>query len=342
MRESEELRGLLNSGHVRTTARVLRTVDTPEGPEVRAFSSWAPKCLAGIGKLPETLADRSITIMLQRKRSSESVERLRIGREEDHFRGIRQRCSNFADQYFGRLGNHDPEIPKELSNRNADNWAVLFAVGDMAGGDWPNQIRAVSEKVVAGDDSDARTQLLGDIKSAFDEVGAYALATKSIIEHLVELDEAPWSSWARGGKPITARHLGSMLGPYGVSSSKLRIDGLQVKGYRRTDFAEPWDRYLPSDPKNCRTSVPSDDTSLQINDLRGTRPSTGTDKMGTRDTDGTRRKSTSTGQSTGNISSISISENDIITERYLGTDKTGWSGEEVSLPDESEPELEIF
>lgn len=58
--DKEELRGVLNSGHSRSGAFVIRTVGKDFEP--RRFSTWAPKAIAMIGKLPGTLADRSIRI----------------------------------------------------------------------------------------------------------------------------------------------------------------------------------------------------------------------------------------------------------------------------------------
>jgi len=62
----EELRGILNSGHTRATAHILRCVGHDHEP--RPFSTWAPKALAMIGQLPETLRDCVIVVRLKRKR----------------------------------------------------------------------------------------------------------------------------------------------------------------------------------------------------------------------------------------------------------------------------------
>src|SRR5271169_1215879 len=74
VRENDELRGVLNSGHSRATAFVIRCQGEDNQP--RCFSTWAAIALAGIGKLPTTLADRSIEIKLKRKTTSEPVQRL--------------------------------------------------------------------------------------------------------------------------------------------------------------------------------------------------------------------------------------------------------------------------
>jgi putative DNA primase/helicase len=73
--ENDELRGLLNSGHSRATARAVRTVGDDHEP--RSFSTWAPKAIACIGKLRDTITDRSIEIRMKRKQRSEAVARLR-------------------------------------------------------------------------------------------------------------------------------------------------------------------------------------------------------------------------------------------------------------------------
>src|SRR4029453_223767 len=65
IRDNDELRGVLNSGHTRTTATVIRAVGDDHDP--RAFSTWCPKAIALIGSLPGTLSDRSIEIGMRRR-----------------------------------------------------------------------------------------------------------------------------------------------------------------------------------------------------------------------------------------------------------------------------------
>ncbi len=62
------MRGILNSGHQKFSAYVLRIVDTGSDHEPRRYSTWAPKAIAMIGKMPSTLTSRAIRIELQRKR----------------------------------------------------------------------------------------------------------------------------------------------------------------------------------------------------------------------------------------------------------------------------------
>lgn len=57
MKENEELRGLLNCGHTRESAYVVRTVGDDHMPKL--FFVWGAKTIAGIGHLADTLMDRT-------------------------------------------------------------------------------------------------------------------------------------------------------------------------------------------------------------------------------------------------------------------------------------------
>jgi hypothetical protein len=73
---SEALRGILNSGH-RRGGKTSLCVGQGSNITFKDFSVFAPKAVAGIGKLPDTIADRSIPIRLERKKPGEGVARFR-------------------------------------------------------------------------------------------------------------------------------------------------------------------------------------------------------------------------------------------------------------------------
>ena len=81
LHDNPELKGILNSGHYRTAAFVVRTVG--EDHEPRRFSTWAAVAIAKIGNLPDTLQDRSIVIPMRRRVKTERVEPLRMDRTPD-------------------------------------------------------------------------------------------------------------------------------------------------------------------------------------------------------------------------------------------------------------------
>ena len=71
-------------------------------------------------------------------------------------------------------GDADPEMPKGLNDRAADNWRPLLAIAEAAGGVILERAREVAVVLSGGDEDDGesiRTRLLGDIKAIFDERG---------------------------------------------------------------------------------------------------------------------------------------------------------------------------
>ena len=70
-----ELRSVINSGHTRDMAYVPRCVG--EAHDVQNLSTWAPKAIALIGRMPDSMMDRAIAIGLKRKTKTETVARIR-------------------------------------------------------------------------------------------------------------------------------------------------------------------------------------------------------------------------------------------------------------------------
>ncbi len=71
---AEAIRGILNEGFRRGGTFYKCDGRTHE---LKGFNAYSPKCFAGIGDLPDTVASRSIVIAMRRKRPSESVEPFR-------------------------------------------------------------------------------------------------------------------------------------------------------------------------------------------------------------------------------------------------------------------------
>jgi putative DNA primase/helicase len=136
--ENEELRGLINSGHTRKTAFVVRTVGDDHEP--MRFSTWGFKAIAGIGKRAATIEDRAITISLRRKLASEKIEFLR-STVPSHFGVLARKLSRFAVDNMKQISEAQPDLPATLNDRAQDNWEPLLAIADAAGGHWPRSSR---------------------------------------------------------------------------------------------------------------------------------------------------------------------------------------------------------
>jgi putative DNA primase/helicase len=242
----EEMRGLINAGHCRANATVLRSVETRDGYEVRTFDVWGAMALAAIGRLPATIEDRSVRIALRRRRPDEPVERLRLDRL-DELTPIARRAARWAADHLDALSAADPDVPAELNDRAADNWRPLLAVADLASGGWSERARHAALALAregAEDGETARTLLLGDLRELFAAEPSGVLLTAEILRELHARDDRRWPEY-RGGRPITARQMAALLRPVGISAGTVRRGDQTAKGYRAEDMADAWSRYLP-------------------------------------------------------------------------------------------------
>src|SRR3989441_2227992 len=124
------LRGIINSGHTRATAFVVRTA----GPEPRLFSTWGARMIALIGRLPATLEDRAIVLPMRRRAPGEPVERIRRDGLLRRLDPLRRRTARWVADHLEALRAADPAVPEALDDRQADNLRPLLAIADEAGG----------------------------------------------------------------------------------------------------------------------------------------------------------------------------------------------------------------
>jgi len=270
--DNEDLRGILNSGH-RKDGCVIRCVGDDHEP--RAFSTWAPVLLAQIGKPPATIYDRSVVIMLRRKKSSEQVEHFRP-KARQALHALAQKAARWARDNATRLAQAEPGALQFLGDRANDNWQPLLAVADVAGGHWPQRARKAAEGLAESTANDAASigeMLLADIRWVFDgkpekrdgnTLTEYEpvdkMSSAELADHLAKIEGKAWAEW-KAGKPITPAALARQLGPFGILSGTIRVDrGHTLKGYKRADFEDAFGRYLPTpEDQSITPSQPNGD-----------------------------------------------------------------------------------
>ena len=162
---AEALRGLLNTGHRRGGKS---TVCVGQGAELsyKDFSTYCAKAIAGIGKLPDTVADRSLPIRLERRAPDERAERFRRRDVELDVEPLRAALAQFAAvEMIVSLEIARPDLPAELDDRAQDAGEPLLAIADHAGGEWPERARRALVELHGGreiDDESAGVRLLSD------------------------------------------------------------------------------------------------------------------------------------------------------------------------------------
>lgn len=247
--DDDALRGVLDGGHTRPTARVIRCVGDDHVPT--ACSTWSAKLLALIGRPPATITDRSITIGLRRRLPSEPVARLRADRLEQVCAPLRRQLRRWTDDHADVLRDAEPDVPAELHDRAADNWRPLLAIADALGDAWPARARTAAVVLTGAEPTEAiGVELLADLRAISADLGdPDLLPSTPIVERLTALEDRPWGEWRPGGRgearPLTGRGLARLLAPYGISTTQRRVSGRPLWSYRRDLLAEAWERYLP-------------------------------------------------------------------------------------------------
>jgi len=244
---AEAVRGILNSGFDRAGGVFIKNVPTTDGGwDPRAFSTYGPKVLSGIGELPATVADRSIVIDMKRKRRDQKARRLRA-RDGGEFHEIARKMARWTGDNMTALGEADPPVPEELNDRAADAWVPLLAIADAIGGGWPRRAREAAIEL-SGEETGTQShgeQLLADIRDAFAEKNADRLSSDELVAYLVSLEGRPWAELGKSRKPLTKNGLAALLRPFKIHSGSIRLDdGRTPKGYQRRAFEDAFARYL--------------------------------------------------------------------------------------------------
>ena len=284
-----DLRAVINGSQRRASAYVLRCVGDDHEP--RAFGTWCPKALAGIGDLPDTVRDRALVIRLERRPFGVATSRWR-DRDRVQIARLQQQIVRWtSDHVTAMLATRNAVVfPAVLHDRARDAWEALLAMGHTVGGDWAGPAGRAQRacQYVAGDADDdlgAPEQLLVDLRAVFRAAGdPETLSTNHLLSALQALEERPWSEWRRG-KPISARGLAHVLKPFKVQPATIRFTAGLAKGYRRDALQPAWTRYLPQDrgvlPVTSVTSLNRKDlsavrsvtTDSAVTDRSGDKPS---------------------------------------------------------------------
>jgi putative DNA primase/helicase len=264
MRENEELRGLLNCGHTRDSAYVIRTVGDDHTP--KQFFVWGAKAIAGIGHLADTLMDRSITLELRRKLPHEQVDKLRHA-ESGMFERLCSKLARWADDSADAVRAARPDLPSTLHDRAADNWEPLLQIADVVAGGWPEMARRAAVTLSGAADASMSTgvELLADIQEVFDTRNVTRISSADLLQSLCDDGEKAWATWNRG-KPMTLKQLAKRLGEYGVKSKNVRSGYSVSKGYDRTQFEETFSRYLSTPDFPATPLQPNNDGAHSVAD----------------------------------------------------------------------------
>ncbi|KTD02657.1 DUF3631 domain-containing protein [Legionella feeleii] len=252
LRENEELKGVINCGHTKDSAYVIRTIGNDHTPY--RFNVWGAKAIAGIGHLSDTIMDRSITMELRRKLPHEKVERLRYI-EGLIFTDIQAKLARFAIDYAEIVKKSRPQLPEQLNDRAQDNWESLLAIASVVGHEWPRRAIKAAIKLSISETTpiSISTELLLSIKEIIEAKKIDKISSVDLIQELCVDDEQPWAAYNRG-RPITPKQVASFLKKYGIKSKGIRIGHSTPKGFEKSQFNEAFSRYLTHSTESLENS----------------------------------------------------------------------------------------
>jgi hypothetical protein len=254
----EALRGVLNSGH-HIGGKASRCERAGDNFVRRDFDTFCPKAIAGIGKLPDTVADRSIPIRLRRKPPGTEVARFRRRVVKAEAAELRTQVSDWAAEWMDALIGMRPELPESLSDRQQDGAEPLLAIADWAGDEWPDRARAALVELLTGtvaEDQSESVRLLADIRGVFNLTGRDKLSSNELLGKLAQDETLPWGEFSNG-RPLTPIGLARLLKPFGICPGTIRLEKETAKGYLKENFADAWTRYLPSPLSAVTPSQPA-------------------------------------------------------------------------------------
>jgi hypothetical protein len=171
------------------------------------------------------------------------------------FTALQQKLCRWSGDNLDAAAASRPRIPGALDDRQQDNWEILIAVADLAGGDWPAAARnaAISLSNSKEDTETLGVQLLHDVKTivaSSKDNGVYSI---ELLEELVKMPERPWSEINRG-KQMTQNRLAKMPGAFGLKTKNLRIGDDVRRGYDLADLRAAFERYCPETPTQAPDS----------------------------------------------------------------------------------------
>jgi hypothetical protein len=243
---AEALRNVLNSGYRRFGSAVICVKEGGDWVPKR-FNTYSAKAVAGIGKLPTTVASRSIPIRLQRRAPGETVQDFYEDEAEEIAAPLRVKAETFAESSTAELEQaRRPSIPQGLRDRAAECWRPLFAIADLAGEEWADRARQAALNLsmgARGDEASIGIRLLEDVRALFAERETDTFFSSVLVPALNEIETSPWAEWNKR-RGLTAPSLAKLLHRYEIKPRSVRIGVDLAKGYKLEAFRDAFQRYL--------------------------------------------------------------------------------------------------
>lgn len=241
--DKAQVTGLINASWTPDFATTGR-INMDEGKqgkklEAEEFSFWQPFVFGMNGApLKPTTRSRCIPIRMRKATRQELLARgTRIGARQvtEDKAALREHAKSLSEllpECGAGLLYADPEVPPAVtSNRQANNWRLLLAIADLAGGDWPSRARQAMVELTQpglftyGGDAELVLETAADwLRRRPDAV---LVPTLELIKTIEE------QGLTYINMPDKAQWIANQLGHYGLTSRQKRFVGKPTRGYLR-------------------------------------------------------------------------------------------------------------
>jgi hypothetical protein len=255
----QELLSILNSGYKRGA-----TVDRCGGAnktDLESFHVFCGKAFAGIGELPDTIADRCLSIRMQRQKAgSKHFYEDEVEADLSPIRdGFEKWAASLGDQLYFKIAKTD--FPDSLSDRSREACEPLYRIAKLAGGGWFERIKKATAVICAGqEDQDKSVSVLGVVREVYGDLNE--LSARDLIDGIIEFEHPDCPDWwfkKDVDRAAVGRSLAKILRKFDrkIRTQPMRIEGEVVKAYKRSNLEPIWERYCPpaSSPPQSPLSV---------------------------------------------------------------------------------------
>jgi Protein of unknown function (DUF3631) len=242
-KKSKDLIGIINGGVYKdgVYSRIGKNGLIIESP------TYGSKVYAMIGTPSETILDRSIGIILQRKLATEIKETLT---DTNTLRYLQQDIAQWCQDHKAVIAANHGKVAKLVADndRQADNYHVLLRIAARISEEAETAVREAAADLIKTlemqESVHSGENLLRDIKLVFENSGVDRISSSRLIEELGRLPDSVWRNY-ESNRPIETHHLAQALKLFKVAPKTIRIAGQPkpLKGYRLDMFEDAFARY---------------------------------------------------------------------------------------------------
>ena len=209
-----------------------------------SYSCYCPKVVAMIGRVPDTIADRSVVIRMERKLLTEKCEPL----TDFHPEKINGKCARFALDFKDVVKNASIERIVGLNDRAADTWEPMAVIARIAGEAWEQKLDEAAQFLSSSENTcqpgpglllDMLMTFVNGMPGSPDKIFSRDMA--SILRGCHGCEATQYF----GDKEINERTVAETLGRYGIKSCTIRLGSRVARGYCAEDFKSVLRRYVP-------------------------------------------------------------------------------------------------